>query len=102
MATQTLTLSELKSLAMNGEVSEVVAHVQVNLIATKTTKDGKPYFEIHFVDARDRAMLARLVRRAGLSALPVAAERALRGNHRRFLPSRHLRSGCAALDFSRR
>ncbi len=57
MAAQTLTLSELKSLAMNGEISEVVAHVQVNLIATKTTKDGKPYFEIHFVDSRDRAVL---------------------------------------------
>ena len=54
---QTLTLSELKALAMNGEISEVVAHVQVNLIATKTTKDGKPYLEVHFVASRDKAVL---------------------------------------------
>ena len=57
MAVQTITLAELKALAVNGEVSEVLAHVQIDLITTKTTKDGKPYFEVHFVDARDRAIL---------------------------------------------
>lgn len=53
-----LTLSELRALVTDKrEVSDASAHAMVDLLATKTTKDGKPYLEVHFADARDRLML---------------------------------------------
>jgi 3'-5' exoribonuclease len=54
---QILTLSELKALVLDGELADVFVHAQVDLVVTKTTKDGKPYFEVHFIDARDRVAL---------------------------------------------
>ena len=51
------TLSELRALALRGKTVETLAHVQVDANHAKTTKDGKPYREIHFVDARDRVVL---------------------------------------------
>ncbi len=53
-----LTLSELRALVTEKrEVSDAAAHAMVDLLATKTTKDGKPYLEVHFIDARDKVML---------------------------------------------
>ena len=54
---QILTLRELKSLVHGGQVIDTLAHVQVDNIAAKTTKDGKPYLEVHFIDSCDRALL---------------------------------------------
>ena len=54
---QILTLKELKSLVLGGEVVDTSAHVQVDGVITKTTKDGKPYYEVHFVDHCDRILL---------------------------------------------
>lgn len=54
---QILTLRELKSLALAGQVIDTLAHAQVDSIAAKTTKDGKPYLEVHFIDHGDRALL---------------------------------------------
>ena len=54
---QILTLKELKNLVLGGEVVDTSAHVQVDAVVTKTTKDGKPYYEVHFVDHCDRILL---------------------------------------------
>jgi 3'-5' exoribonuclease len=54
---QILSLSELKALVLNGEASDILAHAQVDLLVTKTTKDGKPYYEIHFIDFHERITL---------------------------------------------
>ncbi len=52
-----LTLKELKNLVLGGEVVDTATHAQVDAVVTKTTKDGKPYYEIHFVDSDDRILL---------------------------------------------
>ena len=54
---QVLTLKELKSLVGDGEAKEVVTHVQVDVVTSKTTKDGKPYYEVKFIDAADHVLL---------------------------------------------
>ena len=54
---QILTLKELKTLAGNGEPKDAVAHVQVDVVLTKTAKNGKAYYEVQFVDAADRILL---------------------------------------------
>ena len=54
---QILTLRELKGLVLTGQVMDMLAHVQVENIAPKTTKDGKPYLEVHFIDSCERALL---------------------------------------------
>ncbi len=54
---QILTLKELKSLVGGGEAKEMVAHVQVDVVTSKTTKDGKPYYEVKFIDAHDHVLL---------------------------------------------
>lgn len=53
----TLTLTELRALAVRGETIETATHVQVDRLTAKTTKDGKPYHEVHFIDSRDRVIL---------------------------------------------
>ena len=54
---QTVTLKELKSRVQGGETVDTVAHVQVDAVHSKSTKDGKPYYEIHFIDSADRILL---------------------------------------------
>ncbi len=54
---QILTLKELKSLVGEGEPKEVIAHVQVDVVTSKTTKNGKPYYEIKFIDSADHVLL---------------------------------------------
>ncbi len=54
---QTLTLTELKALAVRGETVNTSAHVQIDKIATKTTKEGKPYREVHCIDSREKVIL---------------------------------------------
>ena len=54
---QILSLKELKALVGEGEAKEVVAHVQVDVVTSKTTKDGKPYYEVKFIDAADHVLL---------------------------------------------
>ena len=54
---QTLTLKELRSRVTTNEIVDTLLHVQVATVNTKTTKDGKPYFEVHFVDHSDRILL---------------------------------------------
>ena len=69
-----LTLKELKSLVQTvaGQVFDALAHVQVDGIAAKTTKEGEPYLEVHFVDAVDRALL-RVWRKASKDAAQASA-----------------------------
>lgn len=52
-----LTIRELKSRLLNGQAVETLLHVQVGNIAPKTTKDGKPYFEVQFMDHCERIIL---------------------------------------------
>ncbi len=54
---QILTLKELKSRLLGGQAIESLLHVQVGNVTPKTTKDGKPYFEVHFVDHCERIIL---------------------------------------------
>ena len=54
---QIITLRELKGLVLSGGIVEVVAHAQVDSITTKSTKEGKPYYEVHFVDSHERILL---------------------------------------------
>ena len=54
---QILTLKELKSRLLDGQPVDSLLHVQVGNVAPKTTKDGKPYFEIQFIDHCDRLVL---------------------------------------------
>ena len=54
---QILTLGELKNLVLTGEALDLMVHAQVDLSVKKTTKDGKAYYEVHFIDARDRISL---------------------------------------------
>ncbi len=52
-----LTLTELKTLALRGETLNTAAHVQVERVTTKTTKEGKPYREVHCIDSREKVIL---------------------------------------------
>ena len=52
-----LTIRELKSRLLNGQMVETLLHVQISNVAPKSTKDGKPYFEVHFVDHCERIVL---------------------------------------------
>lgn len=53
-----LTLSELRALVTEQrDVADASARAMVDLLASKTTKDGKPYLEVHLIDARDKLML---------------------------------------------
>ena len=54
---QVLTLKELKRLVLGGQVVDALAHVQVESIAERTTREGKPYLEVNFIDSGDRALL---------------------------------------------
>ncbi len=54
---QVLTLKELKTLVGGGESREVLVHAQVDVVTTKTTKNGKPYYEIKFIDSADHILL---------------------------------------------
>ena len=55
--TELLTLSELKTRLSRGEVNNVLVHLQVEAVVTKATRDGKPYYEVQFIDSRDRLSL---------------------------------------------
>lgn len=54
---QILTLSELKSRVTPSEAVETLLHVQVDKVREKSTKEGKPFYEVHFVDHSDRILL---------------------------------------------
>ncbi len=54
---QILTIRELKSRLLDGQAVESMLHVQVGNVAPKTTKDGKPYFEVHFIDHCEKIIL---------------------------------------------
>ena len=69
---QILTLKELKSRVLEGQVLDILAHVQVDKIAPKTTKDGEPYLEVHFIDSGDNALL-RVWRKASKDAAQASA-----------------------------
>jgi 3'-5' exoribonuclease len=57
VAPELLSLSDLKARLSRGEVNGVVVHVQAEAIVPKSTRDGKPFFEVQFIDARDRVSL---------------------------------------------
>ncbi len=57
MVAEPLTLSELKTRLSRGEVNGAVVHVQAEAVVTKSTRDGKPFYEVQFIDARDRVSL---------------------------------------------
>ena len=94
---QILTLKELKNLVLGGEVVDTSAHVQVDGVITKTTKDGKPYYEVHFVDHCDRILLRAWNDHARLRAVRFPGRRTLRGNQRGVLQARRFRIGGAAV-----
>ena len=53
-----LTLRELKSLVTSGPVLDTLfAHVQIDNITEKRTKNDKPFLEIHVADSGDRVLL---------------------------------------------
>ena len=54
---QILTLKELKSRVTANEMIDTLLHVQVATITPKSTKEGKPYYEVHFIDHSDRILL---------------------------------------------
>ncbi|MBV9659404.1 MAG: HD domain-containing protein, partial [Verrucomicrobia bacterium] len=54
---QTLTLTDLKALALRGETVSTASHVQIERVVTKTTKEGKPYREVHCIDSREKVIL---------------------------------------------
>ncbi len=54
---QTLTLKELKGRVSPSEMVDTLLHVQVANVHSKTTKEGKPYYEVHFIDHSDRILL---------------------------------------------
>ena len=54
---QILTLKELKSRVTTSELVDTLLHVQVGTIQPKTTKEGKPYYEVHFLDHSDKILL---------------------------------------------
>jgi 3'-5' exoribonuclease len=54
---EVLTLSELKARLSRGEVNGALVHVQAEAVVTKSTRDGKPFFEVQFIDSRDRVSL---------------------------------------------
>ncbi len=57
MDTELLTVKELKARLTRGEVNNVLVHVQAEAVVTKSTREGKPYYEVNFTDARDRMSL---------------------------------------------
>ncbi len=50
------TITTLRKAVTGGRI-EAALHVQVESIASKTTRDGKPYFELQLVDGADRLKL---------------------------------------------
>jgi 3'-5' exoribonuclease len=54
---QLLTLGELKTGLLRGEINEALLHAQAESVAGKNTRDGKPYREVQFADSRDRICL---------------------------------------------
>ena len=96
---QILTLRELKSRLTASEIIETLLHVQVATVTPKTTKEGKPYYEVHFIDHSDRVLL-----RAWSDAPVYLLCNSLENGHCVELSGgiqspRSLRSGCAPLAF---
>jgi 3'-5' exoribonuclease len=52
-----LTLSEIRRHAQNGAAVEARVHVQIEGVASKVTREQKPYCELHLADACDRMTL---------------------------------------------
>ena len=52
-----LTIRELKARLLAGKAVESLLHVQVGNVTRKTTKEAKPYFEVHFLDHNERFIL---------------------------------------------
>src|SRR5205085_2555337 len=54
---QLLSLSEVRRHAQNGAAVEARVHVQIEGVASKVTREQKPYCELHLADACDRMTL---------------------------------------------
>jgi 3'-5' exoribonuclease len=54
---QLLSLTEIRRHAQNGAAVEARVHVQVEGVASKVTREQKPYCELHLADACDRMTL---------------------------------------------
>src|SRR3954462_2112638 len=54
---QLLSLSEIRRHAQNGAAVEARVHVQIEGVASKSTREGKPYCELALADACDRMTL---------------------------------------------
>src|SRR2546423_15168732 len=54
---QLLTLSEIRRHAQNGAAVEARVHVQIEGVASKVTREQKPYCELGLADACDRMTL---------------------------------------------
>src|SRR3954468_12250586 len=54
---QLLTLTEIRRHAQNGAAVEARVHVQIEGVASKVTREQKPYCELHLADACDRMTL---------------------------------------------
>ncbi|MCU1293599.1 MAG: hd/pdease domain, partial [Bryobacterales bacterium] len=52
-----LTLSEIRRHAQNGAAVEARVHVQIEGVASKVTREQKPYCELGLADACDRMTL---------------------------------------------
>lgn len=52
-----MTLSEIRQAAQNGQPVSTRVHVQVEAVAAKTTREGKPYCELTLADACDHMTL---------------------------------------------
>src|SRR5438045_9266682 len=54
---QLLSLSEIRRHAQNGAAVEARVHVQIEGVASKVTREQKPYCELSLADACDRMTL---------------------------------------------